>query len=75
MMQYVGVILLVFAKSPLRPHVRMVQTAARGIGIWGIGVSQAHFGFETQLTMQGNKAGVALRMKVFDTTVCFVNSR
>ncbi|BEI96950.1 hypothetical protein CcaverHIS631_0205390 [Cutaneotrichosporon cavernicola] len=58
-MQYVGVILLVFAKTPIRPHVRMVQTAARGIGLWGFG---------------GNKAGVALRMKVFDTTVCFVNS-
>ncbi|BEJ11943.1 hypothetical protein CspHIS471_0204030 [Cutaneotrichosporon sp. HIS471] len=59
MMQYVGVILLVFAKTPIRPYVRMVQTAARGIGLWGFG---------------GNKAGVALRMKVFDTTVCFVNS-
>lgn len=40
MMQYVGVILLVFVKTVVRPHVRMVQGAARGIGIWGIGVCQ-----------------------------------
>jgi hypothetical protein len=73
MMQYVGVILLVFAKSVIRPHVRMVQTAARGIGIWGIGVGPPTL--HRLADQQGNKAGVALRMKVYDTTVCFVNSR
>lgn len=39
--QYVGVILFVFAKSVVRPHVRMVQGASRGIGLLGFGVCLA----------------------------------
>ncbi|KAL1409612.1 hypothetical protein Q8F55_003607 [Vanrija albida] len=57
--QYVGVLLIVIARSELRPEVRMVQESARGIGLMGFG---------------GNKAGVAVRLKVHDTTLCFVNS-
>lgn len=58
--QYVGVVLFVFARSDIRTEIRMCETSARGIGILGVG---------------GNKAGVAARMKIFDTTVCFVCSR
>ncbi|TXT06026.1 hypothetical protein VHUM_03499 [Vanrija humicola] len=58
-LQYVGVLLIVLARSELRPDVRMVQESARGIGLMGFG---------------GNKAGVAVRLKVHDTTLCFINS-
>lgn len=60
LVQYVGVALFVFARSEIRTEIRRCETSARGIGLLGFG---------------GNKAGVAARMKIFDTTVCFVCSR
>lgn len=60
LVQYVGVALFVFARSEIRTEIRRCETSSRGIGLLGFG---------------GNKAGVAARMKIFDTTVCFVCSR
>lgn len=60
LVQYVGVALFVFARSKIRTEIRRCETSARGIGLLGFG---------------GNKAGVAARMKIYDTTVCFVCSR
>lgn len=60
LVQYVGVALFVFARSEIRTEIRRCETSARGIGLLGFG---------------GNKAGVAARMKIYDTTVCFVCSR
>ncbi|ORX34560.1 Endonuclease/exonuclease/phosphatase [Kockovaella imperatae] len=59
MTQYVGVMTLVFVRKTLRPHVTHVQTSERGIGLLGFG---------------GNKAGVCVRLKIYDTTVAIVNS-
>lgn len=60
LVQYVGVALFVFARSEIRTEIRRCETSSRGIGLLGFG---------------GNKAGVAARMKIYDTTVCFVCSR
>lgn len=60
LVQYVGVALFIFARSEMRTEIRFCETSARGIGLLGFG---------------GNKAGVAARMRIFDTTVCFVCSR
>ncbi|ODN75742.1 hypothetical protein, variant [Cryptococcus amylolentus CBS 6039] len=59
MTQYVGVVTIILVRKSLRPHVSRIETAERGIGLLGFG---------------GNKAGVAVRMKVYDTVFCFVNS-
>lgn len=39
--QYVGVLMLIFVKSELRPDIRMLQETSRGIGLLGFGVSYA----------------------------------
>ncbi|KAL7419973.1 hypothetical protein Q5752_004936 [Cryptotrichosporon argae] len=57
--QYVGVLMVVLVRSALREHISRIDTASRGIGLLGFG---------------GNKAGVAVRFKVYDTTICIVNS-
>ncbi|ORY31996.1 Endonuclease/exonuclease/phosphatase [Naematelia encephala] len=57
--QYVGVMTLAFVKKSLRDAVSAVETSEKGVGLLGFG---------------GNKAGVAVRLKVYDTTFCFVNS-
>ncbi|ODO01801.1 hypothetical protein L198_02526 [Cryptococcus wingfieldii CBS 7118] len=59
MTQYVGVVTIILVRKSLRPHISRIETAERGIGLLGFG---------------GNKAGVAVRMKVYDTVFCFVNS-
>lgn len=53
----VGLLLGVFAKEPLVPHIKDVRTSSLGVGIMG---------------MMGNKGGVSVRMSVYDTTICFV---
>ena len=60
MAQYVGVMTLVFVRKTLKNVVTRVEMSERGIGLLGFG---------------GNKAGVAVRLKIHDTTIAFVNSR
>ncbi|WWC57979.1 uncharacterized protein I303_100514 [Kwoniella dejecticola CBS 10117] len=57
--QYVGVMMMILVRKSLKEHISRVETSERGIGLLGFG---------------GNKAGVAVRMKIHDTTVCFVNA-
>ncbi|WVR03400.1 hypothetical protein IAU60_000391 [Kwoniella sp. DSM 27419] len=59
MTQYVGVMMIILVRKTLKEAITRVETSERGIGILGFG---------------GNKAGVAVRMKVHDTTFCFVNA-
>nr|ODN77240.1 hypothetical protein L203_06319 [Cryptococcus depauperatus CBS 7841] len=59
MTQYVGVVMILLVRKTLRMHVSRIETSERGIGLLGFG---------------GNKAGVAVRLKIHDTTLCFVNS-
>ncbi|OXG45099.1 inositol-polyphosphate 5-phosphatase [Cryptococcus neoformans Th84] len=58
MTQYVGVVMIILVRKSLRPYISRVESSERGIGLLGFG---------------GNKAGVAVRLKVHDTTLCFVN--
>ena len=51
---------LVLVKRSLRPFITRVQTSEKGVGLLGFG---------------GNKAGVAVRCRIHDTVVCFVNAR
>ena len=55
----VGMLLVVYIKVDLHDHVQEVETRDVGTGIMG---------------MMGNKGGVAVRFRLFNTTVCFVNS-
>lgn len=55
----VGIALLVWVKRDLRDMVQDLQSDTAGVGIMGVG---------------GNKGGVAVRMRLFDSTVCFVNT-
>ncbi|KAI9636052.1 Endonuclease/exonuclease/phosphatase [Dioszegia hungarica] len=57
--RYVGVLMLVFVRKTLQEVVTEIETSERGIGLLGFG---------------GNKAGVAVRLKIHDTVFCFVNS-
>ncbi|WWC67008.1 uncharacterized protein I206_100915 [Kwoniella pini CBS 10737] len=57
--QYVGVMMIILVRKSLGEHVARVETSERGIGLLGFG---------------GNKAGVAVRLKIHDTTLCFVNA-
>jgi phosphatidylinositol-bisphosphatase len=53
----VGVFVAVFAKRKYRPFVSGVQDATAAVGIFGVA---------------GNKGAAALRLRLFDTTFCFV---
>lgn len=57
--QLVGMLLCVFVREELRPHVGNAASVAEGVGIMG---------------MMGNKGGVGVRIRFFDSTLCFVNS-
>ncbi|WRT63490.1 uncharacterized protein IL334_000395 [Kwoniella shivajii] len=59
MTQYVGVMMIILVRKTLKEAITRVETSERGIGLLGFG---------------GNKAGVAVRLKVHDTTMCFVNA-
>ncbi|KAK4689100.1 inositol polyphosphate 5-phosphatase INPP5B/F, partial [Tremellales sp. Uapishka_1] len=58
MNQYVGVMVIVLVRKSLKGAISRVETSERGIGLLGFG---------------GNKAGVAIRLRIHDTTLCFVN--
>ena len=53
----VGLNIAAFVKSRFRPHVADVQDAEAPVGIMGV---------------MGNKGGVSIRLRVFDSTLCFV---
>eukprot|EP00128_Syssomonas_multiformis_P012082 Colp12_sorted_trinity150504_noHs@19516 len=57
--QLVGMLLTIYVKASLQPHISDVQAEMVGTGIMG---------------MMGNKGGVSVRFKIFDSTVCFVNT-
>ncbi|WVQ80297.1 hypothetical protein IAT38_002402 [Cryptococcus sp. DSM 104549] len=59
MTQYVGVVMIVLVRKTIKEYVTRVETSEKGIGLLGFG---------------GNKAGVAVRLQVYDTTVGFVNA-
>ena len=53
----VGILVCAFVASSLVPHVRNVQTTLAATGVFG---------------MVGNKGACAVRLEVFDTSLCFV---
>ena len=53
----VGLLICVFTKESLAPHIKDVRSTSLGVGIMG---------------MLGNKGGVSVRMWVYDTSLCFV---
>lgn len=55
----VGILLMVFVKEKHRPHVSEVDAETVATGIMGL---------------MGNKGGVAIRIQIHNTTICFVNS-
>ncbi|KAK0564422.1 Inositol-1,4,5-trisphosphate 5-phosphatase 1 [Tilletia horrida] len=57
--QLVGTALLILVKTNLLHNVRQIESATKKTGLRG---------------MSGNKGGVAVRMKIFDTTLCFVTA-
>ncbi|CAD6914913.1 unnamed protein product [Tilletia laevis] len=57
--QLVGTALLILVKTSLLHNVRQIESATKKTGLRG---------------MSGNKGGVAIRLKVFDSTVCFVTA-
>lgn len=56
--QLSGMLLLVFARKRLAPHLGAAATASAACGIMGVG---------------GNKGGVGVRVTLFRRTLCFVN--
>lgn len=57
--QLVGLSTVVYVKRELQGHVSDVQCETVGVGIMGVG---------------GNKGGVGVSMRIFDSTFCFVNA-
>jgi phosphatidylinositol-bisphosphatase len=55
----VGILLIVYAKENIAPHIQDVRSASAGVGLMG---------------MMGNKGGVTIRMNIHDTPICFVCS-
>lgn len=57
--QLVGMLLIIYVKRSLLPHVGDVSADSAGCGIMG---------------MMGNKGGVAIRLCIWDSQLCFINS-
>ncbi|KAL9656618.1 hypothetical protein ABK040_002890 [Willaertia magna] len=57
--QLVGIYHCIFVKETLLSQVKEVMNSAEGCGVLG---------------MMGNKGGVGIRFKLFDSTFCFINS-
>lgn len=64
--QLVGMLLVIFIKSDLEKHVKNCFVDSAGCGIMG--------NFNFILGMMGNKGGVAVRIEICDSILCFVNS-
>lgn len=58
-LQLVGTALLVYIKDSLAGDVRKVESTTKKTGLRG---------------MSGNKGGVAIRLDLFDTSLCFVTA-
>ncbi|WRT65736.1 uncharacterized protein IL334_002684 [Kwoniella shivajii] len=57
--QLVGSALIMIIKSELAPHIRNVESTTKKTGLSGL---------------SGNKGGVAIRLQLFDSNICFVTS-
>eukprot|EP00002_Diphylleia_rotans_P000038 TRINITY_DN10019_c0_g1_i1.p1 TRINITY_DN10019_c0_g1~~TRINITY_DN10019_c0_g1_i1.p1 ORF type:complete len:592 (+),score=101.75 TRINITY_DN10019_c0_g1_i1:86-1861(+) len=57
--QLAGVFMIVFLRKELVPHLSSVQVDLAAVGIMGL---------------MGNKGGIAIRFKLFESTLCFLNS-
>ncbi|OWZ31660.1 phosphatidylinositol phosphate phosphatase [Cryptococcus neoformans c45] len=55
--QLVGTALIIVVKKHLVPHIRNVESATKKTGLQGL---------------SGNKGGVAIRLNLYDSTICFV---
>ncbi len=55
----VGLLLVIFVKDSIFSYVKDVRSSSIGVGIMG---------------MMGNKGGIAIRMSLFDSSVCFICS-
>lgn len=53
----VGLLICVYVKDELLPHVTDVRSTSTGVGLMG---------------MMGNKGGVAVRLSLYDSSLCFV---
>ncbi len=53
----VGLLICVFARDAVLPHIKDVRGTTLGVGVMG---------------MLGNKGGASVRMTVFDSSMCFV---
>jgi phosphatidylinositol-bisphosphatase len=53
----VGLLICVYVKDELMPHVSDVRCTSTGVGLMG---------------MMGNKGGVAVRLSLYDSSLCFV---
>lgn len=57
--QLVGIYICLFIKEVHMNHVAEVRTSSEGTGIMG---------------MMGNKGGVGVRFKFYESTLCFINA-
>eukprot|EP01137_Pigoraptor_chileana_P032379 Opistho-2@21651 len=57
--QLVGMLLIVYVKTPHIPFIANIQSEVTGTGI---------------MSVMGNKGGVAIRFRIYDSDLCFVNS-
>ena len=55
----VGILLCIFAKESVAPYIQDVRYNTVGVGLMG---------------MMGNKGGVSIRLKLYDSSICFVSS-
>lgn len=59
LIRLVGMMIVVFVKTDHAPHVSEISAEYVGTGLMGV---------------MGNKGGVAIRLMVYNSTICFVNS-
>jgi phosphatidylinositol-bisphosphatase len=57
--QLVGIYHAIYIKERYSNHVSEIRSSAEGVGVLG---------------MMGNKGGVAIRFKLYETTFCFINA-
>lgn len=55
----VGLLVVIFVKDSVYPYVKDIKAASIGVGLMGV---------------MGNKGGVAIRLSLYDSSICFVCS-